>query len=1173
MKSSSKSELVSQFVISFFLVLTGLWVPFVHLYFLNSVNFTLPFSVHLPLLGLLSAGIFGIGLSLQVFAPARIRTGVSFFLLSVGIFFWAESTLFIGNFGFLQGGDMRWGDNQYLLYLEILLVGFLGLLAFKLRRQLIQQAKLVLLFLVISSAANIYPAFQIHISRTKIPTRHTFTQEGVLKLSPEKNVLIYIIDTFQSDVFAEIITENPGWKNVLNGFTYFPNAISAFPKTYASIPNILTGKAFDNSQPFPLFMRDAYLGNSAPKVLKDNGFDVRYRSFTWQPYLADSQVADNLTNIKSAKGRQWMQRHEFNKLSNLSLFRLSPFLFKPWVYNDNEFRLKEAPLVNDSKHSMEQLTKTDGVYSSGNKVADLKFHDELMAFLSVDSHKPSFRVFHFAGVHEPLSLDQDLNFIGKQPNLRPPFKSQAKGMLKMLELEFQRLRDIGAYDNSLIFIVGDHGCGEHREVDFRGEVALKLGIETDLTIPDNYVGDTIIRGAVPIILVKPMGSTESMDMLTSPVELGDIPNTIFHEMDLGEKASGPSVFDIPESSDRKRYHRHYRFAGWGQDFIVPLTEYEISGFSWAPKSWALTGRDLNKMAVETIDGQLIILGKDGNLDSFTHEGWLDPEAQGRFFAGGKGSISIPMTGYEGPKWIGIRTRPYRASKTAVPLTLSVNNQPVATWDFSSKTPEYIKTTIPARVLEAKGDLKLSLNVGDPDNKGPFIIEIRILDVPDFHSYKTGDNISFVAKGNSTDFTREGFYKSEDWGTWTVGNPARVCLTLDKVPTEDLEIEMKLRPAIFPKSPPLKADLTANGTLIKQMTFSKKGWHTLNIRLPKELITESRELDLLLTIHNPRSVKEFTKKGDIRKLGLGFSYLKIQPAGKAKLDANSPLDRNLIFERTYTQKIIGMYPIEKWDGKSVAWTNGSANIQIPIPQGSIPTAIEISCEAGSPGNGGIVVYANNSLVAAPAIEAYPWSGIVNLDNVPINEELSLVISSASHIPAQATPGHGDKRILGTALSVVKLQNSPRPTSPSSGSTTLLAEPYFQDLTPNNEDNSPWTGVFTTESWREGPTTWTKEEATCMATWSRPGKPRYLLLDMASVAPAGTHLSIKINNTQVVLDKLFNAPGPQIIDVSNIPSAQVMEIVLSNTTFIPSECRSESTDNRALGIALRQVLLIE
>ena len=30
----------------------------------------------------------------------------------------------------------------------------------------------------------------------------------VMQLSPEKNVLLFILDTFQSDVFAEIITEN-----------------------------------------------------------------------------------------------------------------------------------------------------------------------------------------------------------------------------------------------------------------------------------------------------------------------------------------------------------------------------------------------------------------------------------------------------------------------------------------------------------------------------------------------------------------------------------------------------------------------------------------------------------------------------------------------------------------------------------------------------------------------------------------------------------------------------------------------------------------------------------------------------------------------------------------------------------------------------------------------------
>ncbi len=1173
MKLSSKSDLVSQLTISLLLVITGLWVPTIHLFFLNSVNFTLPFSVHLPLLGLLSAGIFSLSFLLLLISPARIRSGLSCFLLFLGIFFWAESTLLIGDFGFLQGGDMDWGKNQYLLYLEILLVGLFGFLSFRFRENLMRKTGLIFLVVIISSLANIFPAFQAHMSRTKTPTRHTFTQEGVLQLSPEKNVLIYIIDTFQSDVFAEIITDQPELKNTLDGFTYFPNSISAFPKTYASIPNILTGKAFDNSTPFPLFLRDAYLANSAPKVLKEKGFDVRYRSFTWQPYLADPLVADNLTDIKSAEGRQWMQSHEFNQLSNLALFRLSPFLLKPWVYNDNEFRLRESPIPQDTSHPVDHLSEVESVYSGGNKVEDLKFHDEVMAFLSTEGNKPAFRVFHFAGVHEPLSLDQDLNYIGKQSNSRGPFKEQAIGMLKMLDLEFQRLREIGAYDNSLIFVVGDHGCGEHRQVGFRSAAALDLGLEIDLNIPDNPVGEEVIRGAVPVILVKPMGSSGIMDLSTAPVQLGDIPNTIFQELGYGKAADGPSILEIPESSDRKRYHRQYRFAGWGQDFIVPLTEFEVSGFSWAPSSWAPTGRDLNQLAVETIDGQLIILGQGGNLDSFDHEGWINPEAQGRFFTGGKASISIPVKGDSKTKWIGIRTRPYRASKTPVPLTVTINSKPVATWNFSSASPEYIKSTIPHRLFEAGKTFDLGFEFGDPDKSGPFFIEIRIIDVPDFTPFTIGDSLSFVTKGNSVDYVREGFYHHENWGTWTVGHSARICMTLDALPTEDLEIEMKLRPAVFPKSPPVIADVVANGTLMKQLSFTKNGWHTLSFTLPKELISESHELDLLFTIHNPRAARDYKKTGDARKIGLGFSHLIIRSGETGRVDENSPIDKNLIQERKYTKKIKGLYPSEKWADKPVAWTNGSAGFQLEIPKQGVPTVLKITVEAGTPGNSDLVVYANNTLVAAPNIKTYPWNGVVDLATVPISEKLNLVLLSATHTPASINPASGDKRKLGAALSLVELKRTPTSDKGPWQSISLLDKPHQQDLTPNNTESSPWSGVFNTENWHEGPTTWTKDKATCTTLWNRSRKPRYLLLDIASVGPSGTHLSVLANDSQVVFDQLIDAPGPQIIDLTQVPQADQLIFSLSSSTFIPAECRAESTDKRVLGIALRQVLLME
>ena len=102
--------------ISLLPALTGVAIPFVHLYLLNAGNLLLPFAVHLPWLTLLTMAVFGLGFTIQQLLPQRIRIFGSLAVLTLGTFTWAESTLLIGDFGFLQGEAIAWEQWRHLLY-------------------------------------------------------------------------------------------------------------------------------------------------------------------------------------------------------------------------------------------------------------------------------------------------------------------------------------------------------------------------------------------------------------------------------------------------------------------------------------------------------------------------------------------------------------------------------------------------------------------------------------------------------------------------------------------------------------------------------------------------------------------------------------------------------------------------------------------------------------------------------------------------------------------------------------------------------------------------------------------------------------------------------------------------------------------------------------------------
>ncbi len=1007
-------SLTSRLAIGILLAFSGLWAPYIHLFYLNAGNFTLPFLVHLPLLAALSIGIIGISFLLQSYCPSPIRYAASSILLFVGVYLWAEGTLFIGNFGFLQGGEMDWEKNQHLLYLELSFIAVGTYLFFRFKRLLPGHALTILLLIFVSSMANIYPAFKADNKRTKTTINHTFTKTGVHNLSPHKNVIIFIVDTFQSDVFAELLAEEPELKKVFDGFTYFPNATSAFPKTYASVPNILTGKAFDNSQPFPLFMEKSYLGNSAPKILKQNGFDVRFKTLAWQPYLANPEIADNLTSINSEDDRKWMQQKEFNKLTNLTLFRLSPFLAKPWVYNDNEFRIKAPDSKPTEKQTIDQLSKSQSIFSSGNTSKDLKFHDEMMAFLNSTSDKPTFRVFHFQGVHAPLNFDRNLKYIGKQANNRHHYREQAIGVINLLKQEFTHMKDIGAFHNSLIFIIGDHGCGEYSAVGFNNDAINSFGLDIKYQSEGDSVEEKIIRGGVPLMLVKKFKKSNPMEVSKSPVELGDIPNTIFNQLHLNKPIDGPSMFEIPESSERIRYHKYYQFSGWGQDYIVPLNEFKISGFSWDPKSWSLTGRDLNQMAIDAVDGELVILGESGNLNKFINTGWATPRVQGRQIANKMASVSIPITTTPNAIMLEVRTRPYLQSPSPETMTVLIDNSPQAVWSISKSSPVILKTLFPKHLYEGKNSIDLQFQMDNSEDTGPFIIEIFINYNPGIMDYGFGDPISFLQNQNSTEFLTSGWAPAEKWGTWTLGHRAAMVIKLQEPPSKDVQASIHFRPAVFTNASPLLVDVLANGETIATWSLSKKGWQSKNFIIPQTAFLNSKNLELIFSVDNPRAPGQFNSSGDTRLLGLGLESLVLSETTTNSTSKKKPFSNNLILENNKESKSKGLHDLENWNGTPTVWTNGKAHFKFDTQKLQQPKVLLIEVFKTRSKGSTITISVNGHDFVTNQFIQDGWIKLIDISSLPQSDEISIQISSDTFSPVKDNPNSPDHRTLGVAL---------------------------------------------------------------------------------------------------------------------------------------------------------------
>src|SRR5699024_7566699 len=145
------------------------------------------------------------------------------------------------------------------------------------------------------------------------------------------NILHIVLDNFQSDVFAELVTEE-GLESAFDGFVQFTENAAAAPYTSLAILSIQLGRSFDGSVSNSDFRKEA-----AAKCILSRLHGLGYRvNLSLMRSLAGIQhdVAYNIpsTHWESPAGAA---RSEALKLLDVMFFRLAPHLARAWFYNDN----------------------------------------------------------------------------------------------------------------------------------------------------------------------------------------------------------------------------------------------------------------------------------------------------------------------------------------------------------------------------------------------------------------------------------------------------------------------------------------------------------------------------------------------------------------------------------------------------------------------------------------------------------------------------------------------------------------------------------------------------------------------------------------------------------------------------------------------------------------------
>ena len=437
--------------------------------------------------------------------------------------------------------------------------------------------------------------------------------------------------------------------------------MGGYPTTYPSIPLILTGQYYENDLPIQEYI-NASARDSITSILSKNGYRIDISPAVPITVPCHKDVVSTCTShghIAAGSLRNVAQR-EAAFLFDIVLFRYLPHFAKKSIYNNQQWFM--TALLGHLQGKNEPQPPN---------LQDIEFMHEFVELAEIGSLKPTFKLYHWRGIHRPIRTNELCRYEEMLPN-HESLKRQAICTLKLVRRFLHKLQGLGVYEKSMIFIIGDHGLGSR--VMFEGEMLeRKAGFEYST--------------ALPLILVKPFGTTKTkMRVLDSPVMLSDIPKTILAALHLEAKVPGNSMLELEETSMRSRRYLHYVWEHeyWHKDYLPPIEEFTISGFSWLEASWRPAHRLYLPQGVELRTND-IDFGTVEGRSFLSYWGWSHNEHWGGklsvvWAVGNTASIylNLPRTQTELTMRARMLTHELNDQQR---VTIKLNNEPIGVWDI------------------------------------------------------------------------------------------------------------------------------------------------------------------------------------------------------------------------------------------------------------------------------------------------------------------------------------------------------------------------------------------------------------------------------------------------------------------------------------------------------------
>ena len=505
----------------------------------------------------LMAGPMLIGFAILFFSSAAVMTAVflinkavvkekdptvyralTVVLFSVFFIAYLQGNFLAGDLPALDGSVIDWGEfwlnDMITLSLCVALIAGIAIMLLKLKLKRTFNitaiaASTVFVMLTISLVTELISWNAFARKDSVILTNTDFNT-----ISSDKNFIVFLNDAVGSSEFRRVIEEDPEYKKVFEDFTYFPDTLGCYPCTRDTIPLVLSGELNKNEMEFDDFSSQALNKSALFKELTERDYEIN---------LYEAELI-------------WYGAKNFH-INNSAAYENYSLPF------DSFFR-EELKYIG-YKYLPYRLKRYSGIESMDfNGLVDKYIWDDRTLYGTINStptlnkkSAKSFRFVHSEGAHIPFQYDKDLNILDDYGT----YEQKIEAVITMMNAYIERLKANGAYDNSVIVIMADHG-------------------NTDL----NSSTDMLVR-ANPMFMVKGINEHHEFEVSEKPLSYLDLMD-IFGNL-LDDKTAAEATADIPDERER--------FFMWYRNFRLEdhIEEYVVTDKAWEWQKFRQTGNEFD----------------------------------------------------------------------------------------------------------------------------------------------------------------------------------------------------------------------------------------------------------------------------------------------------------------------------------------------------------------------------------------------------------------------------------------------------------------------------------------------------------------------------------------------------------------------------------------------------